>query len=158
MDQEVRITLTIGALIDDLKNIESYGLYLRSYIAETGEIEDEPEKDGETVLCVRLTVRSDLEPEWSLISDRAAAQDASRNLSWADRVRLAPTRLGAASEYNLGWRRGSVLNQLSDERADASAALNALRSARGCRAFLLTSETTHGQIQAQIRRSRVDHE
>lgn len=131
VDQDMRITLTIGTLTDVLKNIESYGLYLRGYIAETGEIEDEPEKDGETVLCLRLTVRSDLEPEWSLISDRAAAQDASRNLSWADRTRLAPTRLGAASEYNLGWRRGSVLNQLSEERADASGALaKAARNAR----------------------------
>lgn len=131
VDQEIRITLTIGALTDALKNIESYGLYLRGYIGETGEIEDEPEKDGETVLCLRLTVRSDLEPEWSLISDRAVAQDASRNLSWGDRTRLAPTRLGAASEYNLGWRRGSVLNQLSEERADAPAALaKAARNAR----------------------------
>lgn len=131
VDQEIKITLTIGDLTDDLKNIESYGLYLRGYTAGTGVIEDEPEKDSETVLCLRLTVRGDLEPEWSLISDRAAAQSASRNLAWGDRTRLAPTRLGAAAEYNLGWRRGSVLNQLSDERADASAALaKAARNAR----------------------------
>jgi len=131
VDREIKITLTIGALTDALKNIESYGLYLRGYIAETGEIEDEPEKDAEAVLCLRLTVRSDLEPEWSLISDRATAQDASRNLSWGDRTRLAPTRLGATTEYNLGWRRGSVLNKLSEERADASAALaKAARNAR----------------------------
>lgn len=131
VDQEIKITLTIGDLTDDLKNIESYGLYLRGYTAGTGVIEDEPEKDSETVLCLRLTVRGDLEPEWSLVSDRAAAQSVSRNLAWGDRTRLAPTRLGAAAEYNLGWRRGSVLNQLSDERADASAALaKAARNAR----------------------------
>lgn len=131
VDKEIKITLTIGDLTDDLKNIESYGLYLRGYTTQTGVIEDEPEKDSETVFCLRLTVRGDLEPEWSLVSDRAAAQAASRNLAWGDRTRLAPTRLGAASEYNLGWRRGSVLNQLSDERADASAALaKAARNAR----------------------------
>ena len=63
----------------------------------------------ETVLSLRLTVASDLEPNWSLVSDRSNAQGLSRNLSWGDRVRLAPTRIGAIADYHLGWRRGSVL-------------------------------------------------
>jgi len=46
-------------------------------------------------------------------------------------VNLAPTRLGSSADYNLSWRRGSILNRVSDERADASAALaNAAREAR----------------------------
>lgn len=66
-----------------------------------------------------------------MLSDRAAAQDQARNISWADRVKLAPTRLGTYADYNLAWRRGSVLNLLSEERADASAALvDAAREAR----------------------------
>lgn len=127
----ISITLTIGALEDDLKSFESYGLYLRGLNRDTGEVEDEPEKEAETVLSLRLAVESDLEPVWTLISDRAASQDASRNLAWGDRTRLAPTRLGVSADYNLGWRRGSVLNRLTDEQADASAALvNAARQAR----------------------------
>jgi len=44
---------------------------------------------------------------------------------------LAPTRVGAVADYNLSWRRGSVLNRLSEEKADASAALaKAAREAR----------------------------
>ena len=44
---------------------------------------------------------------------------------------LAPTRIGALSDYNLAWQRGSVLNRISDERADASTALvQAARDAR----------------------------
>ena len=81
------------------------------------------EADLETVLTVQLTVGSDLEPAWTLVSDRAAAQDQTRNLSWSDRVRIAPTRIGAMADYNLSWRQGSVLNRVSEERADASAAL-----------------------------------
>ena len=74
-------------------------------------------------LTLTLTVAADLEPAWALYSDRGAAQGLTRNLNWPDRIRLAPTRLGGSGDTNLGWRRGSVLNQLSDERADATAAL-----------------------------------
>jgi putative ATP-dependent endonuclease of OLD family len=100
--------------------------------AQSGSIEDEPEKDAETVLTVRLTVASDLEPSWSLVSERAEAQGMVRNLNWGDRVRLAPTRIGAMADYHLGWRRGSVLNHLSEEPVDASVAL--AKAARGARA------------------------
>ncbi len=131
VDTPVSISITIGELDDALKNLEVYGMYLRSFDSQTGKIEDEPEKDSETVLTIRLTVASDLEPSWSLVSERAEAQGLSRNLIWGDRVRLAPTRIGLMAEYHLGWRHGSVLNSISEERADASAALaKAARDAR----------------------------
>jgi putative ATP-dependent endonuclease of OLD family len=131
IEMPVEICVTIGDLDDDLKNLEGYGLYLRGFDARSGNIEEEPEKELETVLTVRLTVASDLEPSWSLVSERAKAQGQTRNLSWSDRVRLAPTRIGAMADYHLGWRRGSVLNRVSEERADTSAALaKAAREAR----------------------------
>jgi putative ATP-dependent endonuclease of OLD family len=131
VEQPIVITVTMGELDDELKDLESYGLYLRGFNGDSGTIEDEPEKDLETVLSLRLTVASDLEPVWTLVSDRAEAQGQSRNLNWSDRVRLAPTRLGLMADYHLGWRRGSVLNRVSDERADASTALvQAAREAR----------------------------
>lgn len=73
-----------------------------------------------------------MEPVWTLASDRAAAQNLARNLAWADRVRLAPTRIGSSGDLNLGWRRGSVLNRLTDEKADKSATL--VKTARDARA------------------------
>ena len=107
-------------------------MYLRSFDAQSGKIEDEPEQSAETVLTVRLTVAGDLEPSWSLVSERAEAQGQTRNLNWGDRVRLAPTRIGVIADYHLGWGRGSVLNRVSEERADASAAL--VKAARDARA------------------------
>lgn len=131
VETPIRISVTIGELDDGLKNLEAYGLYVRAFDAHSGKIEDEPEKDAEIALTVRLTVASDLEPSWSLVSDRAEAQGQTRNLSWGDRVRLAPTSIGVISDYHLGWRRGSVLNRVSEERADTSAALaKAARDAR----------------------------
>jgi putative ATP-dependent endonuclease of the OLD family len=65
------------------------------------------------------------------VSDRADAQGQARYLTWADRVRLCPTRIGAFAENDLAWRRGSVLTKLSDEKAETSGALaDAARSAR----------------------------
>jgi hypothetical protein len=132
VDTPIQITLTMGALDDALKSMDSYGMFLRGFTKETGVVEDEPEKDSETVLTLRLKVEGDLEPSWSLVSERAEAQGLTRNLSWADRARLAPTRIGAFADLNLGWRRGSVLNRLSEERADASAAI--VKAAREARA------------------------
>ncbi len=123
--------MTLGDLEDALKNLDIYGLYLRGFEAKTGDVTDEPEAGLETVLTIKLTIEGDLEPQWTLISERATAQNQTRNLNWADRVRLAPTRLGAVAAHNLSWRRGSILNKVSEERVDASAALvKAARHAR----------------------------
>jgi putative ATP-dependent endonuclease of OLD family len=131
VEEPIRISVTFGELGDSLKNLDAYGMYLRGFDSSSGEVEDEPRDDAETVLTLQLTVASDLEPSWSLVSERAQAQGQSRNLNWSDRVSLAPMRIGATAGYHLGWGRGSVLNRLSEERADASAALaKAARDAR----------------------------
>lgn len=125
------ITVTLGELDDALKSLETYGNYLRSFDAATGKIADEPLAAAETVLSLRLTVGGDLDPVWSLASDRADAAGQSRFLTWGDRTRIAPTRIGALADHNLAWRRGSVLNRISDERPEMSAALaDAARTAR----------------------------
>lgn len=92
--QPVEIRITIGDLSDALKSMETYGAYVRSYDVATKTIDDEPMAGKETVLTVQLIVGSDLDPVWSLVSDRARAQGLSRNLTWGDRVRLSPTRIG----------------------------------------------------------------
>jgi len=127
----ISITLTLGALDDSVSTLESFGAFLCGYHAVTGVVEDEPSAGAEVVLCLNLTIASDLEPSWTLISDRASKQGLVKSLAWKDRLALAPTRIGALADYNLTWQRGSVLNRVSDERADASAALvKAARDAR----------------------------
>lgn len=132
IDAPIEITITLGALSDRLKTIDAYGLFLRGFDAASGEIEDEPQAGLETVLCLRLTVGADLEPVWTLVSDRAAALGIERYLAWSDRQDIAPTRIGSFSDVNLSWKRGSVLNKLSKEKADASTIL--LAAARDARA------------------------
>ncbi len=138
--QPVSIQVTLGDLPDALRSMEGYGPYLRGYIDFIPEVVDEPGSGIETVLTVQLIVAGDLEPSWSLFSDRAAAQNATRSLAWADRVRMAPTRIGGASETQLGWRRGSVLARLTGEEVNGGPAmLEAVRAARV--AFGSTAQT-----------------
>lgn len=132
VDAPIEITITLGALSDRLKTLDAYGLFLRGFDAASGKIEDEPETGLETVLSLRLTVGADLEPLWTLVSDRAAALGSERYLAWPDRQDIAPTRIGSFSDVNLSWKRGSVLNKLSEEKADASSIL--LAAARDARA------------------------
>lgn len=131
VSKPIQIDVTLGELDDGLKNIDNYGLFVRGFDTKTGKIDEEPDKDLETVLTVRLTVASDLDAMWSLVSERGKAQGQLRNLQWSDRVRIAPSRIGIMADYHLSWRRGSVLNRISEERADTSAALaKAARDAR----------------------------
>jgi AAA15 family ATPase/GTPase len=71
----ISISVTLGELDDSLKSMEAYGNYLRSFDAATGEIDDEPESGKETVLTLNLSVKNDLEPVWTLVSERSEAQD-----------------------------------------------------------------------------------
>ena len=125
-DQPIRICVTLGALDEPLKNMDAYGDFLVGFNAATGIIEPEPGAGIETALTLQLTVQSDLEPEWSLVSPRAQAAGRTRNLNWADRTRIAPARLGVTGDTHLTWRRGSVLSKLSDGKADTSSELTRL--------------------------------
>ena len=131
VSKPISITLTLGKLDDTLMSIENYGLFLRSFDKATGKVEDEPEKDGEPVLSLNLRVAEDLEPVWSLVSDRAEEKEVVKALNWKDRLRVAPSRLGTQPGFNLSWSRGSVLNKLGSDKAQMALALvEAAREAR----------------------------
>ncbi|MBB3998406.1 ATP-dependent nuclease [Aureimonas pseudogalii] len=138
--REIVISATLGALDGNLMALESYGQFLRGFDRTVGLLEDEPGQGLETVITVEMRIGEDLEPQWSLVSDRASRQGLTKNLSWGDRTRIAPTRLAGAGGHNLGWRRGSVLSKVSDEKVDVSSVLS--RAARDAR-------TTFGEEAAK---------
>ena len=141
VEKPISITLTLGGLADELLSIDAYGVFLRGMDLANRAIEDEPQRGLATVLSLNLTVRSDLEPVWTLQSDRATKQGLERGLSWKDRQKLSPTRIGALAEQNLAWQRGSVLHRISDERADASTAL--VKAGRDARRVFGTEADQH---------------
>jgi len=141
----IEISATIGDLPDSLQDIDAYGQYLRGWNRVSKDVSDEPAEGLEVVITLRLTVDSDLEPHWTLYSDRAAADGHSRDLPFTERGRLAPTRLGPFATHHFSWGARSVLNRISDERASANEALaEAAREARktfGDRASAQVAET-----------------
>ena len=129
--QPIGIAVTVGDLSAGMRSMDAYGQFLRGWDPALEMVEDEPGAGLETVITACLAVHADLEPAWSLYSERAVATGATRALNWTDRVAIAPLRIGGSASVNLGWRRGSVLDRLSDERTDATAALvAAAREAR----------------------------
>lgn len=129
--QPISVTVTLGALPEALQNLDTYGDFLRSYHPGTGAIEEEPQHGWETVLSVNVVVGADLEPVWTLVSAQAKAAGIERGLRWADRLAVAPARLGNYLNAHLGWTRGSVLNRLSDDAVQLGPQLaQAVRQAR----------------------------
>jgi putative ATP-dependent endonuclease of OLD family len=120
------ITVTLGELDDELKNIEKYGSFLRSYDFSTNVIFDEPQSNNEVVLTIKLIVDANLDPDWRLFSERSDAEGLERRLPWKHRELLSPARLGTTGYQNLAWGSRSVLNKLSEDTLDVSSLLTKL--------------------------------
>jgi predicted ATP-dependent endonuclease of OLD family len=100
MDTEkpIIITVTLGDLDNDLKNLEAYGHFFRGFDLQTKKINDEPLSGNEKVLTLQVRVCDDLEPEWLLYSDRALQDGIEKRLQWKHRELLAPIRLGTTAD------------------------------------------------------------
>ncbi len=126
-----RVALTLGDLPDPLLNLDAYADYLRGFDSKKVKVEDEPGKGLETVITLQLVVSPDLEPTWSLYSDRTRDNESPRMLPWSHRTLLSPARLGTQPGFHLSWSRGSLLNRLSDDVLRSNAHLQeAAREAR----------------------------
>ncbi|MCU7875294.1 MAG: AAA family ATPase [Candidatus Thiodiazotropha sp. (ex Lucinoma borealis)] len=123
--KNIDIKITVGQLSPELLSIDRYGRFHRGFNPETLILLDEPSPDSEVALTLRLLVSDDLEPVWSLYSDRAHANNEERNLIWAHRQAISPVRLGAYSSYHMAWGSNSVLNKMSQDKARAASALAA---------------------------------
>lgn len=129
--EPIIIDVTIGNLSADFLNLETYGHFLRGWDPATLNYADETSAVLETVLMLRLTVRDDLEPEWSLFAEGPSAEGRERNILWKHRQIIAPTRLGAMAAHHMALGPRSVLGKISSDTTDASRALvNATRQAR----------------------------
>ncbi len=125
ISQDIDIRITVGQLNNDLMNIDRYGHYHRGFNSANFTITDEPIVGTEVVLTLRLQVKDDLDPIWSLYSERTELNGEDRNLAWAHRQEISPVRLGAYSAHHMAWGSNSVLNKMSADKARAASALAA---------------------------------
>lgn len=155
VEAPISISITLGGLPEALLDVDVYGEFLRGFNQDWEEVEDEPREGLETVITLRLRVEADLEPSWGLYSYRAEQLQLERTIPWKDRASLVPARIGSYASANLSWTRGSVLNRLTDERAELGAEL--AKSARHARADFGNQAAAHFKKTLDVVRTTSQH-
>lgn len=126
VENTIEITANIGDLPDEAVQEGRMGMHLRGWSAQ-GTPTDEPKKDGETIVTVKLTVEHDLDPRWELITERHPPKPVYSR----DRAMFGLVRLGAETDAHLTWGQYSHLARLCDQKSPASNALTkAFRQAK----------------------------
>lgn len=136
----IRIDVVLGNILDDFRDLGSYGHWLCGWSQQALERRDDPGDGLEDALRVRLTVKDDLEPSWSVIKN-----DDDEGISFRpnDRAKAAVSLIGALSDRHLTWSKGSILSQLTTAENITSSLAGAGRAAKSAfearRAESLTS-------------------
>jgi len=111
----IRITVTLGSLPLEFKADNRYGLHLRGWNAQAGNLEDEPGPGLEDVLSIALVIDESLEARWSIFNERIVADEKEPpTVRYKDAKLFATTRLGPYADRHLGWGRSSVLTRISE--------------------------------------------
>ncbi|MDQ1351096.1 MAG: family ATPase [Acidobacteriota bacterium] len=142
----IEIIVTVGQVPSKLLSDEKFGLYLRGW-SEAAGLRDEPQGNDEPVLSIRLYVDESLEPQWTVINERAPD---GRRISSTDRELLGLTRLGSYVDRHLSWSKGSSLSHLTSAKSNASSILaEANRMAQKAVRTGITTEFKEVAKQAQ---------
>ena len=105
------IDVILGDIPDQYRDLESYGYYLSGWNPQTRTRYDEPGDELEDALRVRLSVGRDLEPSWHVIR---GDDDEGVIFKTVDRAKVSVSLIGALSNRDLTWSRGSLLSRLTD--------------------------------------------
>jgi energy-coupling factor transporter ATP-binding protein EcfA2 len=116
--QPIIITVTLVDLPAEFISNQNYGYYLRGFLTNQTLVDEPPlPEDGQAAISIRLTVDETLEGKWLLFNDRVSADRKEISLSYADRLQVAPARLGSYADRHLSWGRYSTLTKLSEGNA-----------------------------------------
>lgn len=122
----VLVRVTVGDVPEELLKEDKFGLYARGWKDDTGVV-DEPDDDCAPVLTIQLTITTDLEVSWAVVTDRHSE---GKPITWRDRARLGVARLGAQVDRDLTWSRGSSLSRLTGTPGAEGILADAYRAAR----------------------------
>ena len=104
------IDVILGEILDQFRDLESYGHHLCGWNLQTLAQHHEPGDGLEEALRVRLTVGNDLEPSWRVIRED---DDEGIPFRAVDRATVSVSLIGALSDRHLTWSRGSLLSGLT---------------------------------------------
>lgn len=131
LNKPIVIEATLRDLPPDLIPEEKYGGYLRTLNLSTNTVSDDIDGGEEAVLTIRLEVKRDLEPVWSVVTNREIG---SKQIGAADRARLNAFLVSDYVDRHFSWNKGSPLYSLYVQYAkpdeDDTAMIDALREAK----------------------------
>jgi len=127
----IEIEATVYNVPEEFLQDEKFGLFVR-FLANTGEILDDPLDDRTTeatqLLTIKLTVDKSLEPKWYVISKRPNQED--KEISARDREKLSVFFISDYVDRHFSWSKGNPLYSLLDKKNSESPLLGALREAK----------------------------
>lgn len=123
----IKIEVVIGRIPEQFMDLASYGHLLCGWNGECLQREDDPGEGLEDALRIRLMVKDDLEPSWSVIKNDNDEGVAFRT---NDRAKAAVSLIGTVSDRHLTWSRGSILSRLTGEDNITSLLAEAGRAAK----------------------------
>ena len=126
-ENAIRIDVILVDILDQYRDLESYGHHLSGWNLETETRHDEPGDGLEDALRIRLSVGSDLEPSWRVIR---GDDDEGIPFKAVDRAKASVSLIGALSDRHLTWSRGSLLTRLTEANSLSLSLAAAGRAAR----------------------------
>ncbi|AEF02610.1 ATP-dependent nuclease [Alteromonas naphthalenivorans] len=130
-ENPIEIIASIASIPESLLAEHKYGLWIRTLCRDTGIVTDDITKGDITVLTVKLTVGSDLEPSWTVINGRAENEI---SISANDRSKFNCFMVSDSIDGHFSWSKGSPLNSLlkvhTSEAPKKKIVLDAIREAK----------------------------
>jgi putative ATP-dependent endonuclease of OLD family len=123
----IQIEVVLGAIPDEFRDLGNYGHWLCGWNQELLQSRDDPGDGLEDALRIRLIVKEDLEPSWSVIKNES---EEGIPFKPHDRAKAAVSLIGALSDRHLTWSRGSILSQLTEAENISSSLAEAARAAK----------------------------
>lgn len=123
----IEIYILLTDIIDDFKDLASYGAHLCGWNAEALERHDEPGEGLNEALLIKLTVSGELEPKWTVIKQE---NDDGIPFKQNDRAKVSANYIGVYSDRHLTWSKGSILSQLTESQNLTSSLAEAGRAAK----------------------------
>ncbi len=145
--EPIVIEATIGDLLNEFYSMDKYGLHLRGWNINGLVIEDEPNTSIENVLTIRLVIEADLEPKWTVVSDR---NPDGVPFKLADRVKVNVGVIGEFSERELSWAAGTALTKITETQNINALLSDATRAARSSIDENRTTTLNNFDVAAQV--------
>jgi putative ATP-dependent endonuclease of OLD family len=126
-NNSIQIDAVATNIPDEFRDLGRYGHWLSGWNPQSHTREIDPGEGLEDALCIRLVVKSDLEPSWSVVkSDNSEGTP----FKTSDRAKAAVSFIGAFADRHLTWGRGSILSQHTETANISLSLANAARAAK----------------------------